>query len=535
VLWPILWLAGAVTAPTPSAAAVRIGNIRIVSNDVFAPEEAARGGFYRLANAIHIETRESFIRRQLLFKEGENLDLARLAETERNLRALPFIKLASVTASRPLDGVSDVLVVTQDAWTTQIGGSLGSKGGRTTYSAQFEETNFLGEGPSLSFGYDQGSERISRFIFFEDPYLFRPFWSGKLHYSDNSDGRHREVEISRPFFSFLAPWTAGGSLAHRAEEEKIYKDGVTFSTFHRERRERKLDYGQAPLASESEALRWTAGIDFVDDDFRPTNNRPSPLVPDRRSFRYLYATGEIVGNSFLTLNHINRDSRYEDFNLAPRLFIQAGISPRFFGAPVNSAFVELEGSTGFAFGDEAFAQADLDLQSRFDAGQRNTILSGFLGFARRFSTARPLQTFLARLQFDYGWRLDRDVQFAADGLTGLRGYRLHAFTGDKRLVFNAEQRFFSGREILQLVSPGAAVFFDAGAALPRGVSFALERIHADAGVGLRFGIARAGGNNVLRMDAAYAFDRDPRGRQGWLVSFSSSQAFSFRRTTPSGQ
>src|SRR5450756_15584 len=89
---------------------VRIGTIRIESVDVFSPDEAAKGWIYRAANTIHMQTRESFLRKQLLFREGDVLDIARLEETERNLRALPFIKIASVTASVPQGGVSDVLV-----------------------------------------------------------------------------------------------------------------------------------------------------------------------------------------------------------------------------------------------------------------------------------------------------------------------------------------------------------------------------------------------------------------------------------------
>jgi len=116
----------------------------------------------------------------------------------------------------------------------------------------------------------------------------------------------------------------------------------------------------------------------------------------------------------------------------------------------------------------------------------------------------------------------------------LCGYRLHAMTGDKRLLVNVEQRFFSEREYLQLFSPGAVVFVDAGTAVPRQTGLTFSQIKEDAGVGLRIAIARAGGNNILRIDVAYPFQRDAQGRRGLLVSFSSSQAFTFRRTSPSG-
>ena len=127
--------------------------------------------------------------------------------------------------------------------------------------------------------------------------------------------------------------------------------------------------------------------------------------------------------------------------------------------------------------------------------------------------------------FDRGWNLDRDVQFFADGQNGLRGYRLYAFEGDKRVVWNAEQRLFMGREFLQLFSPGAAIFFDTGAATPPGQPLRFADFKTDVGIGLRIAITRASTNSVLRFDLAYALNRDPRGRRGFLVSFSSGQGF----------
>src|SRR5262249_45971136 len=94
-----------------------------------------------------------------------------------------------------------------------------------------------------------------------------------------------------------------------------------------------------------------------------------------------------------------------------------------------------------------------------------------------------------------------------------------------------EQRFFSGKEILQLVAPGLVVFFDTGAAVPPGQSLGFHDLKSDVGVGLRFGIARAPANNILRIDLAYAFNADPLGRRGFLVSFSTAQAFYRRRRT----
>jgi outer membrane protein assembly factor BamA len=509
---------------------VHIGTIRIESQNVFSPSEAENGWFYRLANSIHIRTRDSFLRKQLLFHEGDVLDVAVLAETERNLRSLPFIKSASVTASAPRNGVSDVLVVTQDAWTTQPGGSFGSKGGRTTYSVELQETDFLGTGRSVAVSYDHEPERNSRSLEISDPYLFRPFWRGRLFLASNSDGRQRDLEIRRPFFSFTTRWSAGGELAELASTEKIYLDGRVESTFHAARRERSIEYGRALRASESNAARLSAGFDSIDAEFSTEAGKPAPVIPGRREFRYVYASFESVGNDFVTMNHVNQGIRYEDFNLAPRLFLKGGYSPTFLGAARNSGLLAVETSGGLSFGEGSFAQADVLFETRLGPEGDNRFVSGFVGYVRKFTLAGLDQAFVARAQADRGWELDADKQFAADGATGLRGYRLHAMTGNRRVILNLEDRWDSGRELLQLVSPGAVVFLDAGTAVPESRPMRWKDFRVDAGVGLRFGIARAGRNNIFRIDFAYGFNADPAGRRGLLISFSSSQAFSFRRT-----
>src|SRR3569832_798665 len=86
-----------------SAQTHHVGKITIHSLDVYSPREAAKGRFYRAADALHIETHDNVIRKFLLFREGDVYRPERLAETERTLRALHFLKSASVTASEPHD------------------------------------------------------------------------------------------------------------------------------------------------------------------------------------------------------------------------------------------------------------------------------------------------------------------------------------------------------------------------------------------------------------------------------------------------
>jgi hypothetical protein len=521
-LWVLLALSIPLAAPADEP--LRIGRITIRSVNVFSPEEAARGWLYRAADAVHFETRESVIRKFLLFREGDPYDSTRLEETERNLRALAFLKAASVLPGPKHDGLVDVEVTTQDAWTTQPGISYGKKGGVTTYSFSFEEKDLLGTGRSAQISYGKDVDRINRFVEYKDPYFFGPYWNADFLYSANSDGTEEAVRIGRPFFSFVSPWAADLLVTHLLQDDKIFESGEESARFRQSHREFHARYGRAITASDERARRLTAGFELLKDEFEHAPNRPADLLPDDRNFRYLFLRYEDVSNDFLKLNYVNRDSRFEDFNLGRSFAATIAVSPSALGLERTTEFVQVQGDEGWRLSQSSFLQAHVAFHTRLDDGVQNAILSATVSYVRKFNTPL-LQTLVSHLQFDEGWNLDRETQFFADGANGLRGYRLHSFEGDKRLVWNLEHRLFTGREVLQLASFGAAVFFDTGAATPRGQPLKLSEFKSDVGVGLRIAISRASTNSILRVDAAYPLNPDPLGRKGWLISFSSGQVF----------
>jgi hypothetical protein len=503
---------------------LRVGEIRIQSLDVFSPEEERRGWVYRLADALHVETQTAVIRRFLLFREGDAYDPERLAQTERNLRALTFLKSARVTAGEAHDGVVDVEVTTQDAWTTQLELHLGSGGGETRWAAGVTESNLLGLGKELGFLYDEDVERTNRLIEFRDPALFGAYWSGAFLYADNSDGSRRTVRVARPFASTFDRLSAEALWDKNWTQERIYGSGVVESEYTRRHQQVLASWGLAVWPGAFRARRLTAGIDFFQDDFMHLPGRPDDALPVARDYRYVFVGWEDTASDFVTTNYVDKAERVEDFNLGARYAVQAGVSPAAFGAPSTTFAVSGETSRGWRLSPAAFLRGQAAFRTRLDGGAQNATLSGALTFVWKHPTALA-QTTVVRLEVDRGWRLDQDVQFFADGDHGLRGYRLYAFEGDRRIVLNVEHRIFSGTEILQLFSLGAVAFVDTGTAVPRDQPLKFSSLRTDAGLGIRVAISRAATNPILRLDCAYAFDPDPLGRRGWLVSFSSGQAF----------
>src|SRR3954451_16794524 len=73
-----------------AAQPLHVGTITIHSVDVYSPTEAGKGRFYRAADALHIETHDSVIRKFLLFREGDEYRPERLLGTGGPLSPVAF-------------------------------------------------------------------------------------------------------------------------------------------------------------------------------------------------------------------------------------------------------------------------------------------------------------------------------------------------------------------------------------------------------------------------------------------------------------
>lgn len=509
--WSAL-LAALAAGPTAAQQRPAISAVEIQPTNVFTDEEAAKFFLYRWANAIHITTKPSFIETQLLFKPGDPLRPEILAETERNLRAFGLFRKAYVRAEG-----TRVVVETADAWTLLLRGSLSNKGGVTEYSIGAEEYNLLGLGIQFGFGFAQETDRSSRSVFFVDPNALAPHAVFQMNASDLSDGQRFSIAYGRPFYALEVPWALGGLLNRADFDTKLYAGGEEASTWKERQRVAQISGGSLLAGDALGVDRLLYSIEWNEVRLQGKDGPPPPdTSASNRRFLFVSAGFERVGAEWITRRQVDQIERDEDFNLATGLQVQAGISPGFDTRGVAGQFLaSLQSGASFPKGFALFTSTG---STRLESGFQNAMVSAD---ARGYVLTGPW-TFVGRIGTLIGWRLDPENQIALDGTTGVRGYRLHAVEGGRRLVANAETRVLLVPEIFSLLSFGLAAFGDAGYSWgdPEG-SWRL----ADAGVGLRIGITRASKNNLVRVDVARVLHPDPLGRTGWLVSFASGQAF----------
>ncbi|MDL2716635.1 MAG: hypothetical protein PT977_02680 [Acidobacteriota bacterium] len=410
-----------------------------------------------------------------------------------------------------------VVAETADAWTLLLRGSLSNKGGVTTYSIGAEEYNLLGTGRQFGFGYEREVERSSRSVFYADPNFFGPHMAFRLDAADLSDGRQLRAALGRPFYALDVPWALDGAVLLSDFDTRLYAGGEESTVWKKQERDLLLQGGRLLSRDLDAVVRLVGSVQWNDVELRAGGvGSPPPPEHSNRTFLFLSAGIARIGSGWITRRQVDQIDRDEDFNLAPSSRAEVGLS-----LPVGQAEYAgralLSGSMGTPL-PSGFALATATVSTRMDGGVQNARLQA----GARAYVLRGAWTFVGNVSTLVGWNLDPENQIALDGETGVRAYRLHAVEGDRRLVGNVEARVHLVSEIFQLVSLGLAAFGDSGWSWGEPDRY----WHlADAGVGLRIGITRASKNSLVRIDVARAIRPDPLGRTGWLLSFSSGQAF----------
>ncbi len=498
---------------------VRVKNLNVF--DLSVPGEDR--GLYRLANRIHVVTREHVARRELLLGPGDPYDPLGAAESERLMRGNGSFRKAEVRPVPRPDGDLDLEVTTQDAWTLNPVFGVGTEGGDHFFMLGAFEANLLGYGKSIGYLHSQFGPRIRNDFRYHDPRFLgtRARLSGL--FATTIRGKSFGIDLARPFFSLDTPWAAGSRWFRTIQEDILYLEGTEHTRFTSSARAGHLSAARrVPLGPG--VHRAEAGWFYDRTEFFPTADTKAGTLPENRKI-----TGPLAGYTWMRPNfvketYINKMERCEDINLGNEFRVMGGPMTKSFGSDRDRFVYSVTDQQGLRLGSGRFLLAHLGASGRtLNSRSDNQLLFGGANLYWQ-SHAPTLQTSAAHVEASLGRALDRENQLSLGGHTGLRGYKNFSFNGSKAILVNLEHRiFFPGFDLLRLFRVGAAVFFDSGAAAPEGSGISWKRFKSDIGAGLRMGSMRSRGGHVVRFDAAYALDPGPGPR--WVFSVKGGQAF----------
>jgi len=487
----------------------RIGAIHLDKRELFDVGQVDEDtSLSRVANRLHVATRERTIEDQLLFKPGDVYRASLLAETARLLRDTRYLRDAQVRPVAYHDGVVDVEVATQDVWTLSPGVNFGRKGGRNTGGIEVEDLNFLGTGTQLGIGFTSGVDRDSKTVFYRDRQLGSSWWELSTSYSDNSDGRLAAFSLDHPFYALDTRWAAGVDLLDDQRVDSRYDLGEVIDRYQAHSKLTSIYWGRSSGLISGWTRRFTAGVTFEDHSFEAIDGTmPTRLLPEDRRLVYPWVAAEWVEDEFRTARNRDQIERIEDYSLGWRARTQLGFAGTATGSDHDAFVMRGELSKGTSLGERQSILLNATAAGRLEAGElRGAILN--VG-GRYYFRQSPRRLFFMDLSTEVGGNLDADQQILLGGDSGLRGYPLRYQAGGGRWLFTAEQRFFTSWYPFQLFNVGAAVFYDMGATWGRDpLGSASQGLLRDVGFGLRLGNSRSARGNVLHIDVAFPLDGD---------------------------
>ncbi len=492
------------------AAGAVIGTILYERQNVFDlsnPKED--NALFRLANRLHIVTRERVIRQQLLVRPGDAYSQRLIDESERLLRRNEFFYDARIRPIRYADGVVDLRVTTRDLWTLMPGLSISRSGGENRARVSLSETNLLGRGARVKLAYTDDVDRESTSLEYFDRNLGDSWLSLLLHYSDNSDGETRRFRLQQPFYALDTRRAFGVDWFSGEAETRFYDLGNEVAEYRSDLRFASVFHGWSAGLRDGWVRRLTAGFAWDERRFSETAGRELPqLLPADREFVYPWIAVELLEDRFQTSNNRDQIDRTEDFYLGTRVAARLGYAAESFGSDRDAWIASLSASTGFGSMERCALLLASTLSGRVDEGRVVNALWQVDSRYYRQLSSRSL--FFTTLSGALGRRLDLDNPLQLGGDSGLRGYPLRYQVGDKRMLATVEYRYFTDWYPFRLARVGGAVFADAGRTWgdnpAGGGSIGWLK---DVGLGLRFMPTRSSGRDVIHLDIAFPLDGDP--------------------------
>jgi hypothetical protein len=542
-------LAGQQECPQGPVSVIFLDNHSIFDADDLAQDQPLRWG-YRLANAVHMRTRASFVRSELLFEEGDCYDPTLIEESERLLRRYSFIARVDVYGLQQPDSSWHVVVDTKDEWTTKLNVGVAVDNGLEFRGASFAEENLLGRGIRAGVFFRQREE--VRDVGAE---LFTPRVLGTRVDARVSTGRTRigrffEQGVAYPFVGEVGR-VAAREVYMTREEFFPYALGVT------QPEEGEITHVLLPLDEQRTEVTLAArlgspgnlttfGLGFSSEilefpgfpgslemaraedfgDREPAPPAAADLVEPQTQHGSSARLTLLVGQRNLRFEQrtgLDAISGVQDVAVGSDLGLTLGRSAGALSSrdQPDDVYTRLRGYFGYTREQLVLGSAfAVEGRQVFGGGEGGTGWKDVLGEFDVLLYLKPraigAHTFFYRLEGVGGWQLMRPFQLTLGGEAGLRGYPEAAFPASQRLIMTVEDRINLSWPAPDLLDVGFTIFADAGRGWAGEVPFGMDTgWQGSVGGGVRLGFP-AGSQSVWRLDFAFPVGSG-RGGQGMIL------------------
>jgi len=488
-----------------------INEIEILTNNVFDDDSK---GYHRLMNKFHIVTKDQVIERELLFKKSDTLDIELIEESLRKLRRLHFIQTVEIEIDTMNADSVNINVITKDHWSLVPNFIIEAGGGLIGVGASVEESNFLGLGKNLYIeAYNESDIGTTWTLSYYDPQVFGSTIRSYIEYNTGPLIQEFTMKAYQPFYSSDSKFTYGLRYEYKDEKQRLFYEGEEFSRINYNKTG-IYSFGGYAFGKRYRKKKIYLMYRYEDKKYSDLGEQTTTPLPDDEIVSATTIGFEIESEKFSTNTKIDNFRQIEDFTLGYSTYFSIGKAG--FPVPVGVQRFEFyfSHSHGFMFAGDQYLFLDISYDNQVD---RNTIYSTDNQYYNRLFN---WSTLAINFEFEYASVLEESRQFILGGASGLRGYEAREFTGDKLMLLNIENRFFTDLELLT-IQLGFVGFVDIGNVWNRGKDIDLSQLNYSAGFGLRLGYTKITDAPVVRIDIGWPLNR----KSGFGLSFGIDQQF----------
>ena len=485
------------------------------------PFEVKGRGFQRkLARQLtdlHSTTNPDVITRFLALKPGTACSELRRQESERILRAQPYLADATVTAFPDDLGGVYLSVVTVDEISLILGAG-GSGANPYVRNLRLGEDNLLGEAISVlgQWRYSENFRDTYTARVIDYQFLGRP-WQFLAEGARNELGGSWGVEMSHPFLTDLQRVSWRSTAGSREDYRYFRRPDERPAALMLQRNYADVG-GVVRIGPPGKLALVGASVSYEDEipEDRPIFVREGSTIPDtstalidrydRHSVTRINALAGLRDVKYMRVNGFESLDGSQDVRKGFEIATVLGRGVNIFGGMERDIFASANVYAG-AGSPIAFAAIEGTIEGR--RNQNSHRWDGVLG-SGRFATylkAAPRHTVLTSFEWSGGWKQRIPFQLTlADREGGPRGYRDSWLSGGRRAVLRIEDRIFVGYA-KQFASVGVAPFVDMAKLWRGDVPFGVNSdVNAALGLSILASVPRRS-QRMWRLDIAFPLDR----------------------------
>ncbi|MDQ6611905.1 MAG: hypothetical protein M3Y64_05695, partial [Gemmatimonadota bacterium] len=458
---------------TISCTGLRISNIIVVTQP---PYTARLPGdleiFRRIVRKLHTNTRDIVIRRYMLLNVGELCDDVRRVESERIMRAQPFLVDARVLAYPDGAGGVRLEVTTRDEFSLLAAPNIVLKSPMLR-ALKLGESNLAGNAMYAAVTWRNGGPYRDEFgVSFEDYQFLGERNVFRMHVDRTSQGHDFGFEALRPYITDLqhVGWRAkvGGTRDFEDLLRPGFYDGAVgvvreFQDIGAVGRIGSVGHLRLiGLSMSRELVKIDHNIVLVTDSGYQTDDRPAP----RTNFKNMDVTRinaliGVRGLRFARVNGFDALNGVQDIRIGLQAGMLVGRSMQLLGAEDRDAFF-----LGDVYAGYGNAHSFLGMQTLSEArrDRRANQWTGVLTSGRVAWYLKPAakQLTLTEILWATGYNVQVPFQLSfGDWEGGLHGFHRTSVPGAHRVVLHVEERSLI-QSRYNIADFGAAAFVEVG-------------------------------------------------------------------------